>query len=226
MKITLTARQFSSLFAAVLPFAGKDYMLPVLTAVHVRTHGKWLVATTTDRFRLAKHRMPKPPTEGDESVEWADFEALIPTSAVRSIMATFKPSRGLDADLTLTVEDGRLIVEAGSALFSTFDQARISYSLETGEWPKADSIFTEALATTERCGTTAFNPKFLADFKVPGVPALRFLNGAGPTKAVLVTDDENFLAVIMPRRITSDSPAESWDDILTPATKGKKGRAA
>jgi len=223
VKITLTARQFNDLMASVLPFAGTDNMLPVLTAVHVKAHGKWLVATTTDRFRLAKRRMVKPPTDGDDATDWSEFEALIPTSAVRSIMATFKPSRGNDADLTLTIEGERLVVTSGSALFDTFDTARISYALRDGEFPKTDSIFTKALATTERGGEAAFNPKFLADFKVPGVPALRLMLGATVADPMLVTDDADFLAVLMARRIGGDRPAESWDSIFT-TSDAKKSR--
>lgn len=210
--LTLTARQFRALVEPVLPMAAKDPMIPVLCAIQVVTEGRWLVATATDRYRVGIKRIEKSATDDDPSTEWPQFSALIPTRAVRSILATFKPTRGFDPAMTLTVEGGRLVVEAAGA-FDLFDSSRFVHHLESAEYPKVRSLIRDALAThdDERVSRVAVSPAMFADFKACGSQSLRILTGR-ENKPLVVTDDEGFIGLLMPRR--ADKPAESWDDLL------------
>ena len=52
--LIITARTLKSLVDLVLPLAGRDDMMPVLTAVQVCVDGEWLTATATDRSSWAK----------------------------------------------------------------------------------------------------------------------------------------------------------------------------
>lgn len=225
--LILSARQFRALVDPVLPLASRDDMLPVLAALLIKSEGKWLTATATDRFRLGIKRIAKVPTEDDDSTEWPQFEALVPVRAVRSILATYKPTRGFDPTISLAVEGDLLAVEAAGA-FDLFDSARFTHRLESAEYPGVQSILTDGLGTPddERQPTTALNPAFLADFKGCG-RTLRFVMGRA-SKPIIVLDDEGFIGAIMPRR--TDLEAESWDDVLVTPTAAKskktKGRAA
>lgn len=218
-KITLTARQWRDLIAPVLPFAGNDDMLPTLNAVMVETEGKWLIATTTDRFRLAIKRIEKFPTDGDESAEWPKFTALIPLRAVKSILATAKPNRNADSltTMTFTVADDKLTVEA-SGLFDLFDAARFTHSLlEASGYPKVRSIIAKTLELPDdqRVSRIGVSAAFLGDYKGIGgrSTTLRILFG-NATLPMLIADDEGFIGALMPRR--TDRDAESWDDVLAP----------
>jgi len=228
--LTLTASEFRALVTPVLPLAGKDDSLSVLTAVLVETQGKWLSATATDRFRAGIKRIPKRATEDDPTEVWPEFTALIPTRVIRSLLATFKPRRGtLDPDLILTVEDNKMTAEA-VGLFDLFDAARFTHTLQDGEFPKVRSLFKAALdtPTEERSSTVGLNPAFFADFKATGAHVLRFVIGKGDGKSpVMVTDDEGFIGMLMPRRhIGSDAPsAEDWADFLAPPKAEPKKRA-
>lgn len=228
--ITITASQWRDLIGPVLPCAGSDTMLPVLNAVQIRTDGKWLIATATDRFRVAMKRVAKVATDDDPATEWPEFVALVPLKAVKSIGAMLKPSRGSAhlSGATFTVENDRLTVEA-SGLFDLFDAARFTHHLETGEYPKVAKLFTTALAVpdSERAPVTTLDPGFLADMKASGSPAVRVIGPKAddPKSPIVFADDDGFLALLMPRR--GEAVRESWDDVLAekPARKTRAKKA-
>lgn len=210
--LTLTARQFRTLVEPVVPLAGTDAMIPVLNAVQILGEGKWLTATATDRFRVGIKRIEKHATDDDPTTEWPEFSALIPLRSVRSILATFKPTRGFDPAMTLTVEDDRLIVEADGA-FALFDSSRFVHYLQAGEYPEVRSVIRDALAVPddERASRVVISPSKFADFKACGATSLRIHLGR-PHKPLVVTDDNGFIGALMPQR--GGVPEESWDDLL------------
>lgn len=216
--LTITASEFRSLVEPVLPLAGRDDMLPVLTAVHIQAEGKWLTASATDRFRAGIKRIEKRASDEDPTTEWPAFSALVPARAIKSLLTMYRPRRGsLDPTLTLTVEDDCLTAEA-TGLFTMFDAGRFVYRLQDGEFPKFRKLIKEALDTPEdkRAGEIGLNPKFLADFKTSG-PVMRYR--LGPVgKPVLVSDDEGFIGILMPRKLLNVGPdahrAEDWSDTL------------
>lgn len=225
--ITLTARQLRELVNPVLPFAGKDDMLPVLCAVHVRTEGKWLIATATDRFRVAVQRVEKVVTDEDPEKAWPQIDALIPTRVIRSVLATFKAARSLDPSMTLSFEDDRMTVEAGGG-FDLFASSRFVHYLQAGEFPKIASLIAENLATPDedRAPAAYFNPTFLSDFKAAAAghgTALRVRMGA-PTKPMVVTNDEGFLGLLMPKRPGVE--VEDWSDVFAKSSAKSTAGAA
>lgn len=205
--LTLTAREFRTLVEPVLPMAGRDGMLPILTTVLVETDGMWLSAMTTDRFRVGIKRIEKRATEDDPATEWPEFRALIPTRAVRAMLTTFKPKRGtMDPTLTLTVDDNKMTTEA-VGLFDLFDSGRFTHYLEDGEYPDLRAVVRKAMDVPdgERQSTIGVNPAFMADFKACGSTTMRLVVG-GAKSPVVVTDDDGFLGLLMAPKAEKPEP--------------------
>lgn len=228
--ITITARQWRDLIGPVLPCAGRDDMLPILSAIEVRTDGKWLIATATDRFRVAMKRIAKVATDDDLNTEWPEFYALIPLKAVRSILSTTKTTRGYDPAMTFTAKDANTMVVEAAGAFDLFDSAGFTHTILSAEYPKVASLIRDALAlpAEERVASVSVNMDYLAEFKAVGPRStLRILLGLA-NKPLVVTDDNGFIGALMPRR--AESEPESWDDVLAPkpepeAKPARKSRA-
>lgn len=217
MNITISIGQLRNLVGPVLPFAGCDDMLPVLNGVRIKSHGKWLVATTTDRFRIGMKRIAAFDTDG-QPVEWPEFEALVGTHTLRSILSTFKGPRHLDPELTLTVEGEQMEVEASGGLL--FTRASIAYDLVGGEFPNVASLIKKAMETEGTAPDAGFDPAFMADFKAVG-KTLTMKRGPGDKDPIFITDGEDFIGALMPRKLITDAVAAPWDDILNPPAKAE-----
>lgn len=234
--IHLTATELSSLIGAVLPFAGKDFELPVLNSVLIETDGKWLYATATDRFRFGVKRIAKRATEEDESTTWPEFRALVPLSSIKALLSLFKPSRaasrqGLSPTLSLAVDGDQLIAESTGG-FELFSSSRFGYTLMQGQYPDVRKLLRDELAHAgDRVSTVGLNTTFLADYKHLGRrdAAVEFTMGSSEGKPIIIRDHDGFIGLLMPRRLMSTDPAdrESWDDYLaekvepTPVPKAK-----
>lgn len=221
--LNITARQLKALVAPVLPLAGRDDMLPVLTAIRVEVDGPWLIAMATDRFRLGIKRL-----RAVEDEPWpAGWSATIPVRTLKGILAAFKPSyREGDAQLVLTVDDDQhsLHVVAGGALLDMLG-ASITYPLETGEYPKLRTLIRTGLAApVAEDGIAGFNWALLSEFRAAapthgGPLVIRVGAGANPT---LISDGEDFIGAIMPRRMVGNDSVkgsafpsvEDWNDVL------------
>lgn len=70
---------------------------------------------------------------------------------------------------------------------------------------------------------TGVSAAFLADFKACGSPTLRLLMGA-PNKPLIVSDDEGFIGLLMPRRLIAGAAPESWTDFLAEKPEPKSRR--
>jgi hypothetical protein len=227
--LTITASEFRSLVEPVLPLAGSDDTLPVLTAVQVQAEGKWLTASATDRFRAGIKRIEKRASDEDPTIEWPTFAALIPTRAIRSLLTMYKPRRGtMDPTLTLTVEGNRLTAEA-VGLFAMFDAGRFVYTLQDGEYPKFRRLVREALDTPEdqRSAEIGLNPKFLSQFKSSATVMRYRLGSVG--KPIIVTDDAGFIGILMPRKLigsNADRGREDWSDTLGDAPEKPEPKKA
>lgn len=219
--IHLTAHELGSLVRAVLPFAGTDDMLPVINSVLIESDGKWLYAMTTDRFRIGVKRIAKRPTDEDESTAWPSFRALVPLRSMKALLALFKPSRGFDPTLSLSVDGDQLTAEATGG-FDLFTSSRFSYTLLAGEFPDMRLIVRKATASpaSERVTTLGLNPKFLADFAHLSRfgSALEFTMPAAEKDPVVIRDNDGFIGLLMPRRLMSsgDDVRESWADFTDP----------
>jgi DNA polymerase III sliding clamp (beta) subunit (PCNA family) len=224
--LNLTARELAAVVAPVLPMAGRDGDLPVINAVLIETDGKWLVAMSTDRFRIGIKRIEKRPTDDDPATEWPEFRALIPLRSVRSLLSMFKPTRSMNPELSLTVEGDNLIAE-GAGGFDLFDASRFTYALQPGQFPDLRALVRNASeGVDERAHEAGINPIFMADFKACGNAVLRIAFGA-PGRPIVLTDDEGFIGLLMPRKLVSGE-AEDWSDFLAekPVEKAPAKKAA
>lgn len=211
--LSITARQFKALVSPVLPHASRDRMMPVLNTVRIETRGRWLLAIATDRFRVGLNRQERPEGAPD------DWSATIPLAAVKGIISTFAPLRGLDADLSLTIDGGNLAATAEGALIGGFFDASFKWPLETGEFPKVGSLVIRALQDAEGGATTKLRMEYVAAFRHADVHGsglwMRHTTSDPDRGPVLVTDGENFVGMVVPRRGGSEFPDLSgWVETL------------
>lgn len=214
--LIITARTLKSLVDPVLPLAGSDWELPVLTAVQVRVDGEWLTATATDRFVMGYKRI-----KGDWPKGW---EALIPVTVLRTILRTYKPQRGDDPELTLGIADGSLTVSSSGG-FADFLGAQTTYRLQDGEFPGVLKVVQDLLDVEPAPGVPAFNPAFLGRFAAAGADTVALHYYApSPAKPMLVTDGETFWGAIMTRRNVGESAtnATTLRHLLAPITAKPK----
>jgi hypothetical protein len=195
--LTIGAAELKRLTVPVLPCASTDrYVSPILASVHIQRRGDWLVATTTDRYRCAVHRVPTEATE--------EFEVLLPTGVLKSILTLFGPTARSKPQLSLTVEDGVLVVDlAGQLHDGPFTSATVSYPLPSGQFPidGVRGIVAKAVAMKPVATDRRMNWNLLADFKAADRGDGLTIRGGNADRPMLVTDNENFVAVIMPRII-------------------------
>jgi DNA polymerase III sliding clamp (beta) subunit (PCNA family) len=226
--LTINIRDFKHLTESVMPFASDDVMLPVLNCVRVESRGSHLMAMSTDRFRLACKRLAAP-----EGTTWPEWSATIPLATLRSLFQTYKAKRFAEPVITLKVDGEVLAVHGDDALVDLLD-ASVSYPLSDGTFPKVGQLFREAIQSGAGGSEAGFNPAFLADFSKVG-PALAVRFTAGDKKPVLFADGEDFIALLMPRRlVTSDNEGQfpsldSWGGLLAdeaPKKRARKGAAA
>lgn len=206
--LPISVRQLRALVDPVLPAAGTDDMLPILKAVRVEAQGKWLVAVATDRFTIAVQRIAR--SEG----EWPAWSATIPTQTLRSLFATFKPSRrDTDPEIELTLAGDSLHVTGCSQLLDV-QEASIVYPLESGEFPKVGAMLSKAVEAEPGDPSFAFDPAKMARLlsKARGSVTLK----AGPTgKAMVLHDGDDWLGLLMPRKLVySSGESADWSSIF------------
>lgn len=220
--ITLTASQLHALLGDVLPFVDTGQGLPVLECVHLDGHGDHLTAGATDRYTLGVRKLdvPAPKT----------LHVNIDRRVARQIMSTFKPRRSDDPTLTLSFSEGRVTVEAGGALDGLLLDARMSFSLYVGDYPRIGGILEKEETLGD--GSMTLSAEFLSRFKHLGRLALH------PTGAnsVCIVRADGFIGAIMPQR-TESGELESWRtrdlaewksfiDLKPAAKPARKGAAA
>lgn len=189
MKITISAKQLRGLVEPMLPLAAKDGDLPVLNAVRLRSDGGPLVATASDRFVVGIRRL---------NGTFGNFDALIPLGSARGLLRAFRPQRNTDPDVTLSVEGDALWASTAGG-FVEFDEARIGYRLQTGEQPDFTALIRKALKVEPADvdpTVSAYNAAFLGKFAAFGVMGIK----VHPTGAAVVTNGDDFIGAIMPRR--------------------------
>lgn len=222
--VVLTAGQLANLIKPVLPFAATGRDLPTLAAVHLVVRGAYLLAETTDRYRLAitRHRLERPVPQ---------FECLLPTRDARHMVNLFRGPRGRGQDvvLRLTVSSGGLNVAAADGL-EEFVGASWTYRLEESWYPDVAHLIAEAL---DRCDesqtarTVHLNGSYLGDWRhiiTDGASPLS-LSAPDPLKPVVIRYGVDFIGIQMPVR--RDPHAEydeaayraSWAPLLPSAKR-------
>lgn len=149
--VTITARQLAALVDPVIPFASTDDATPLLTAVRITRQGRWLIATATDRYRLAFKRIDL----GDEPDATGELRAVVRAQDLKQMRRLWRPTRHEDPSLTLSTRKG-LVDVAAAGTFTGFHDMRVTFeSPEVGKsiYPAIDRIMVDALqqpATTPR----------------------------------------------------------------------------
>lgn len=221
--VSIAASDFHRLVKAVIPLADRGVALPVLNAVWLRGHGQWISATATDRYRVGVKRVKCEAPEG--------WQALIPLSALRSLLATFKPSLRNDPTLTLTPDGTRLAVSvAGLDSWADITGGTLHFRLDEGQYPKSidDLLAGYAAASDPLPDGAAFNPHFLADFKAAseGGEPMRLgsdrILGNGKPNALVVRIGDHFIGAVIGARIV-DAERPDWTDLFP--TRAKEGAA-
>ncbi len=225
--VTLTARDLTALVAPVLPFTEKDGTLPVLGAVKIEARGKWLVATATDRYRIAMQRiaLEPPPDKG--------FAALIPVAVLARIRSTFKHTRRSNPALRLSLKGDELRVSAAEEFEGLFD-ASFGFRLinPVSDFPDLTPLIVKALKAEPAPSTeVALNAHFTADFATAATTAQPMKlspTGNGKKDPWMVRIGEDFLGLIVPIRFAADAPHDEraeWLSLIQPAAPAK-GKAA
>lgn len=224
MKVTLSYSELRKLFAPVIPHAGTDDMLPVLTRIAVATSGAYLVAQATDRFTAAFQRVqPKvaPP---------AGFGLLIAAADAKRMIHLLRPIRGSDPAVVIEIDKhGGVHVSSespGLALgFSGIDVTFSSPVLGENSFPDMASLIPAT--TDESVAEISFSLTLLTRFKA-GVEGANQVSGHRDhrlacqihmpdrmNKPLILTAGPDFIGVVMPRRHDGESvPAllATWRD--------------
>ena len=220
--IETTARRLHELLAPVLPFAGKGDSLPVLATVRLCGKGKWVTATTTDRYRLAMQRREIAAPDG--------WSALVNVCDIKAIFATFKATRAFDPEVLLTFDSSTLRVEGRSMFSGGQFSASLTFDLYPGEYPAVGSLLTEAFSGTAQATSTSLNVSFLADFQQAArlnEPNMRIFVRDHKPNGIAIGDD--FRAAIMPVRYAPEKGVEAfaWDaSLLADPPKPKKASSS
>lgn len=130
-----TGGQLAAMTQGLIPFTGKDDMLPVLTGIHLKLEGDTLVGEATDRFRAAyMHTLVL--SRGDQ------LDVLVPhMTRVATVL-------GQDEPVTVSVKD--------QTIFFASATATISQRLLEGEFPKIRALFPSETTTVATLDPTAF----------------------------------------------------------------------
>lgn len=219
--ITITGSQFRDLVAPVMPFAAAGkFTMPLLEAVHVVSRGGYLLATATDHYRVGVKRVKSDAT---------GIDVVIPIASLKSILGTFKPTRKLDPELTLTFDGDTVRVTAGS-IGVDIANAAISYRTLDAKYPKIGRVVVKANAErTESPANHTLNPNLLADFakvRRDAEPMRITTNAANEPVGIAIGDD--FRGAIMTVRWADDQNGclDGWTELLTePVTPDKKPAA-
>lgn len=249
--VTITARQLAGLVDPVLPFASTDDTVPLLTGIRLTRRGRWLIATATDRYKMALKRLDLGEDETGE-----DWRAVVRVRDLKKIRSLWRPTRHSDPALTLSVEPGDSLVVpplfavSSAEAFDAFQDMRAVFAtveFPGSPYPAIDRIMLEALAqpaATPR--PVALNPRYVAALAVAqenGEPATSWggwgdwtgasiLKPNPVSKPVAFTVGDDFVAAIVQIRTAAASGAtdgrpdvSSWVPLLTAAVDEAAARA-
>lgn len=223
--LTIEVATLKRLVDPVLPAASTDDMIPVLNAVKIETRGEWLTALATDRYSAAMAREKAP-----ASNTWPEWSAVVPTTALRSLFTTFKGGRrGISPMVRLTIKGDELLVESDDVLLD-MSSATIRYALETGQYPNVAEFLHKAIDSkaTDRQATVAYDPakanRLLSKVKQIVVQ----INGESLSDPILFTDNENYVGLLMGRRLDGGGLPErdiaTWLSLTEKSPEVKKSK--
>lgn len=218
-EVVLKASQLRTLLAPVIPHAGRDETLPLLTGVLIQTAGGYVTAVATDRYSIGMQRVK--PADAPP----AGLSALIRARSARVLLAVFKPSRHVDPDVRLTFGKDSLSVSSAGEMPGLGDMVpSMVVGLIEGEYPALGRLLAPVIAGTgEMPSGVALNAEYLKRLAVAQEHAhaqpmrLVFTHPQKPV-GVLIGDD--FIGAVQPARPTGDARESTpWDDLLITQAK-------
>lgn len=214
---TIQPYELDQWLAPAIELAGRDDMIPVLTAILLDGNDRVLTSTATDRYRagITRHCIP----EEQGGIEFAPvsepFHVLLPAGAARALLSTFKPrARRAPKETVLTVvvdTDAETMVGAGiltvSGMTYAGHRATVEFDLMQGEYPKVARLVRDAITRPygdARPAVVGVNPELIAGFRkaVRDVRSetLVIHPGVLPKDAIGFTAGDYFAGCLMPRR--------------------------
>jgi hypothetical protein len=186
--ITVPSEDLVAALTAVLPHAGVDDTLPILTCVHFETRDGGLALATTDRYTLGTYRLDA------EITDELDGANLVGRDA-KDLLAFAKKAKRIP--LTL-VFDGR-------ELTVTDFERKATYTLYDGEFPKVWAVLPERDADRTVVGINPVNFARLAKATDPKRPEHVRIEIGSPVKVMRVEVGERFVGAIMPVRLPDEA---------------------
>jgi Bacterial regulatory proteins, gntR family len=227
--ISVPAGRLRDMLTVVLPHAGTDDDLPVLTAVRFEARSGTLFLVATDRYTMGAARCEIP---GAAAAPPGDADCSLHAENARLILSMLKHVTGVAA---LAFGDGRLTLDTGDG--------------NTAGWPAAGGKFPDwrrTLAgmlpanTSPADASLGLNPLHLAKFAIPlGTESVEYTDGPviltarlrdGGKPVLLAARGDWFIGAAMPVRSADPAepqrsdPWEQWTAILAAAPE-KAGEA-
>ncbi|WP_189242529.1 hypothetical protein [Planobispora rosea] len=202
----MTGRELRQFLGAVLPHAGTDALLDVLTVVILEASGGMLHALATDRYTLALARRPLP-----EATSGALIGAVA-AAALQAIVRQIKPRASVR--LTLTSE-GLSIDQLSDPQISYRLPSRPAFTplLRWRPW-LAEQLKQKPQPVVTAARGIALNPAYLARFRTASRDGLPLeMRPAG--RCMVITCGSHFFGLAMPMdlskaRAANPDPLTGW----------------
>jgi len=237
MSVTIRDRhELATGLAAVLPHAGRDDTLPVLSTVLMHLDGGYLYLTATDRYSAAQYQV-----EVDPDIEGQEFgPVIVPLDVAREIsrMAKSRKVRTPQA-ATLNVYNitgpaNRYTHNKLDIILTGADESKRTFTLDTLDmkYPQLSAIVGQPEGRDEQDQPTGLPATPSLDAAIGLAPEIlaKFVHAAGqhrpvrlwfygPRRIVHIRVGENFRAIVMPARLEGepDFPNDAWN--ITNATQ-------
>ncbi|GIH93909.1 hypothetical protein ACFFMN_15840 [Planobispora siamensis] len=206
----MTGRELRQFLGAVLPHAGIDDTLPVLTVVILDASGGMLHALASDRYTLALARHPLPETAS------SPLTGAVAAAALQAIVRQIKARARVR--LTLTTE-GLSIDQLSDPQISYHLPNRPAFAplLHWRPW-LAEQLQQKPELVVTAARAVALNPAFLARFRTASRDGLP-LKMRPMGRCMVITCGNHFLGLAMPMGRSTDhaaSPDPLTDWLTTP----------
>lgn len=206
LTFVMASRDLLNALANTVVFASKDATLPILCAVMLEVEDGHLTAYATDRYRLARVRVPMQADAVGDMPQLIMSRKIV-DQFVKHLKGDMKLVKyGASAHLTARVDGGQVV---SWALSFNGVATEATESLD-GQYPKIKQLFPEA-QPSEPAGLMAFNPALLADMgkikdhapsdRYANNEPLRIVGGGSQGKPTSFFRFTWFEALLMPVRV-------------------------
>ncbi len=203
--LEVRAREFYQLLSEVIPFAGVDDTLPMLTGICLTSEGNDLIAAATDRYTLGVARMTL-----SEPVGLFE-QLLLPAKSIPRIKGMFPVARKGEPFLRLTFTDEGLVVEQAGTLDQSLPSTRLSVKWINASFPSWRSLLHGTGSTNRPQNVEiGFNPDFMARFARARQSGESMILHAPENLNTpwRINIGEHFVGLIMPTR--QDVASQAW----------------